>query len=68
MMTTFFKKLSWNLFTVLATIGMVYSFAVVGKHWFGSELYGFIALITGMLILWILERSYKDAKREHNEV
>ena len=68
MMMTFLKNLSVNLFTVLAAVGVVYACALVSKHWFGSELYGFIALISGVLLLWIIERSYKDAKRDYNEI
>ena len=68
MMMTFLKNLSVNLLTVLAAVGLVYACAFASKHWFGNELYGFIALISGVMLLWIIERSYKDAVRKERQM
>jgi len=66
MTLTFLKKLGLNLFQIMITAGLIYSFAVVGERWLGDSLYGLLIFLIGMLTIWILERSYRDAKREHD--
>lgn len=64
----FLKKLGGNLFTILAICGLIYSFIVVGDKYFGEALYGLIAFVVLLTAYWITERSWDDAKREHQEV
>lgn len=64
MIKKFLKKLAKNVSTILLTVGLVYSFAVVGERWLGDSLWGFLILIVGILVVWVAERSWDEAKRD----
>ena len=66
MTMTFLKKLAGNLFTILAMCGLMYSFLVVSDKYFGEALYGLIAFIVISVSFWVTERSWYEAKREHD--
>jgi hypothetical protein len=64
MIKKFLKKLAKNVSTILLTVGLVYSFATVGERWLGDSLWGLIIFVVGLLVLWVAERSWDEAKRD----
>ena len=64
MIGKFLAKLAKNVSIVLVMVGLIYSFARVGELWFGDLLWGFLILIVGILVVWVAERSWDEAKRD----
>lgn len=64
MIGKFLAKLAKNVSIVLVIVGLIYSFARVGEVWLGDSLWGFLILIVGILVVWVAERSWDEAKRD----
>ncbi len=61
----FIKHFSKHLAGVAAIFAVMFGFGWAGNYFFGHHLYGMISFVILMLLFWMAERSWDEAKRDN---
>ena len=61
----FIKHFVKHVLGVAGIFATMSAFAFAGEYIFGHHLYGLIAFVAIMLLAWMAERSWLEAKREN---
>tara|TARA_B000000557_G_C20509634_1_gene331600 strand:- start:289 stop:489 length:201 start_codon:yes stop_codon:yes gene_type:complete len=64
MIKLFIKHFAKHVAGVVGIFATMSAFAFAGNYIFGHHLYGLIAFVVIMLLAWMAERSWIEAKRE----
>lgn len=68
MIMTFVKKLFSYLIMLTAVVGGSVAIILLADRYLGTGMWGVVILTSAMVLYFIVERSWQEAKRKHDKV